>query len=296
MTVVVADAQACAAAASARAGVRIVELATVEQIADLAAVLQKVWQSPSVHHVADPGLVKALAHAGNYVVGAYRDRVLIGASWAFLGRHEPGTGPRYGGVGMIGEIHLHSHITGVLPGERGGVGYAIKQHQRAWALARGIAEVHWTFDPLIRRNAYFNMQKLGAEVTRYLPDFYGPMADGINTGDTTDRLYVVWPLESERAVEAAHGELPPVEAAGGALLWTQEGVPASRPLTEVLGADELLVATPGDAEGLRDSTPELAARWRHEVRSALGGALGAGYRLAGVTRDGRYLLRAATAS
>jgi predicted GNAT superfamily acetyltransferase len=289
--VVVADAQACAAAASARAGVRIVELATVQQITDAGAVLQKVWQSPSVHQVADPGLVKALAYGGNYVVGAYRERVMVGASWAFLGRHEPAGGPR-GGGGMLGEIHLHSHITGVLPGERGGVGYAVKQHQRAWALARGIAEVHWTFDPLIRRNAAFNLRKLGAEFTRYLPDFYGPMADGINTGDTTDRLYVCWRLASDRATAAAHGTPPagPAPQAPAALLERAGDEPVPQPAA--LGAEWLTVATPEDAERLRATDPELAGCWRRELRAALGGALAAGYRVVGVDSDGRYQLRA----
>jgi predicted GNAT superfamily acetyltransferase len=303
VTAVVADAQACAAAASARAGVRIVELTTVEQITELGAVLQKVWQSPSVHQVADPGLVKALAYAGNYVVGAYRDRIMVGASWAFLGRHEPSAGPRSGSTGMIGELHLHSHITGVLPGERGGAGFAIKQHQRAWALARGIREVHWTFDPLIRRNAHFNLHKLGAHVTGYLPDFYGPMADGINTGDTTDRLYVVWRLDSPAAVAAAHDEPPAAGAAQGTgpqllatgagepLLWSVDGEPVSRPLDELAGAPALLVETPQDAEELRASDPERSARWRQEVRFSLAMAFAAGYQLVGMTRDGSYELR-----
>jgi predicted GNAT superfamily acetyltransferase len=307
VTAVVADAQACAAAASARAGVRMVELATVEQIAELGAVLQKVWQSPSITQIADPSLVKALTYSGNYVVGAYRDRVMVGASWAFLGRHEPTTGPRAGGTGMIGELHLHSHITGVLSGERGGVGFALKQHQRAWALARGINEVHWTFDPLVRRNASFNLRKLGAQATRYLPDFYGPMTDGINTGDVTDRLYVRWRLDSPAAVAAAHVESPtapaaaaqgsgpeligPASGAGEPLLWTVDGEPVSRPLVELAGAPALLVDTPVDAEQLRVADPERAGRWRQEVRYSLSMALAAGYQLVGITADGRYELR-----
>ncbi len=289
---VVADAQACAAAASARAGVRVVELSTVAQIAALGTLLQDVWQARNVNQVADPGLVRALAHSGNYVVGAYRDGVLVGACWTFLGRHEPATGARAGGQGLIGEVHLHSHITGVLSSDRGGVGYAIKQHQRAWALARGINEVHWTFDPLIRRNAYFNLQKLGAHASRYLPDFYGPMDDGINTGDATDRLYAVWRLDSPRAVAAAQAPLPELAATGPVLLASDGDTPVSRSLDELSGAEELLVGTPEDVEKLRAVEPELATLWRRELRTALGGALAAGYRVAGVTVDGSYVLRA----
>lgn len=288
---VVADAQACAATASARAGVRVVEMSSVAQIAELGALLVEVWQAPNVNQVADPGLVRALAHAGNYVFGAYRDRALVGATWAFLGRHEPERGLSGTGQGMLGEVHLHSHITGVLPADRGGTGYALKQHQRAWALARGIGEVHWTFDPLIRRNAYFNVQKLGAVVTRYLPDFYGPMDDGINTGDTTDRLYAVWKLDSPLAVAAAQKPLPEPPGGGEMLLDEAEGIPVARPAQELAGAEQLLVATPPDIEQVRAKDAELAAGWRAAMRDALGGALASGYRVAGVDREGRYVLR-----
>ena len=79
---------------------------------------------------------------------------------------------------------------------RRNVGYALKLHQRAWALQRGIATITWTFDPLVRRNAYFNLAKLGVRATRYLPNFYGAMQDPINAGDDTDRLLVDWDLAS----------------------------------------------------------------------------------------------------
>ncbi len=56
----------------------------------------------------------------------------------------------------------------------------MKLHQRAWAIARGIPVIEWTFDPLVARNAYFNIRKLGAMPVEYLPNFYGIMGDGIN--------------------------------------------------------------------------------------------------------------------
>jgi predicted GNAT superfamily acetyltransferase len=289
--VVVADAQACAAAASARAGVRVVEMTTMEQITALGELLRDVWQAPDVSRVAEPGLLRALAHGGNYVVGAYRDRALVGATWAFLGRHEPEGGPRYAGTGMTGELHLHSHITGVPGGNRGrGVGYALKQHQRAWALARGIRQVRWTFDPLVRRNAYFNLRRLGAGIVRYLPDFYGPMNDGINAGDASDRLYVHWHLDAPEAVAAAHDPLAPAPARGEELLGVLGDEPTVRPLAELLGAEHLRVATPADIEKLRTGEPALAAAWRETMRTTLGGALAAGYRITGLTDSGAYQL------
>ena len=77
------------------------------------------------------------------------------------------------------------------------VGLALKQHQRRWALGRGIMTIEWTFDPLVRRNAYFNLVKLGARVVGYEPAFYGAMHDAFNDGDDTDRAVVRWNLEEK---------------------------------------------------------------------------------------------------
>ena len=87
---------------------------------------------------------------------------------------------------------MHSHITGVLPGlQSQGLGRLLKQHQREWALAREVGHITWTFDPLVARNAHFNLRVLGARVTEYLVDHYGPMDDGVNRGDETDRHHGV---------------------------------------------------------------------------------------------------------
>ena len=108
-------------------------------------------------------------------------------------------------------FHLHSHITGVDPRRQNkSLGFALKQFQRSWALARGTASIRWTADPLVRRNLYFNLCKLGATIVDYYPDFYGPLLDGVNGDGASDRVLLNWELASSRAVEAA--EQPPLEA------------------------------------------------------------------------------------
>ena len=77
-----------------------------------------------------------------------------------------------------------------------GIGRALKAHQREWAFAREVGTITWTFDPLIARNAHFNLAVLGARVTDYLVDHYGDMGDAINSGDESDRLHVAWHLAS----------------------------------------------------------------------------------------------------
>lgn len=223
-----------------------------------------------------PGeLMRMLAFSGSYVAGAYRDGDLVGVAVAVLGEHLPGHGP----------THLHSHVAGVAPEAQGSdIGFALKLHQRAWALARDIGVVTWTFDPLVARNAYFNLSKLGAHATRYLVDFYGEMVDGINAGQGSDRLLVEWQLDAPAVAAAAHGKPAVVDGADRALLDQQ--LRASMPA----GDGPLLCAVPDDIEGLRRREPERALAWRHAVRRALSGALDRGYRITGFARPGGYVL------
>jgi predicted GNAT superfamily acetyltransferase len=263
-----------------RQRLRIVELDSIDQHRMAADLLRRIWRAESDDQVITASMIRAFAVAGNYVVGAYRDGHLVGTAVAFLGRG-----------------HLHSHITGVdAGGQGGGLGYALKQHQRAWALRYGIGLVCWTFDPLVRRNAYFNLQKLGAVPAEYLPDFYGPMSDGINAGDATDRLYVCWELGSPRAVAAARGEpstvdLAALRAAGAVAVLDRSG---EEPVATSAETPVALVAVPADVEGLRLRDRALAGRWRYAVREALQGLLGQGYQITGMAREGFYVLERAT--
>ncbi|MEJ3745028.1 GNAT family N-acetyltransferase [Actinomycetes bacterium KLBMP 9797] len=245
--------------------IQIRELSDLDELAAAAELLRRIWRADSADQIVNAGMMRAFAHSGNYVAGAYRGAELIGV-----------------GVGFLGAGHLHSHVTGVVSGGQGaGVGYALKLHQRAWALARGIDAICWTFDPLVRRNAYFNLAKLGARATAYLPDFYGPMDDGVNARDASDRLYVRWEL-------AAPVGAPEVDHRGAAVLLGRAG--GDVPVPAAGSGPRLLIAVPADVEQMRRVEPGLAARWRIAVREAMTGALGDGYQIIGVTRDGWYVL------
>ena len=242
----------------------IVGLDTAAATHEVAALFDRIWRVSDGRHIIDPDMVRALAYTGNYLAGAYDGDTLIGALVGFFAE----------------DGHLHSHVTGIAPEYQGrGVGRALKQHQRDWTLARGRTAISWTYDPLVARNAYFNLHTLGAAVVEYLPDFYGAMDDGVNAGDATDRIYVLWQLDTQP---------PPAP--------TAEGVPAlldrvsDEPVRRTRRDGTLTVATPHDIEQLRATDPALAVRWRMAVRDALTGALAEGYRVDGITRDGRYLL------
>lgn len=268
------EAWAGADAAAAKHGVRVVELRRAAEHHAVAAVFARIWRAESVDTVINAGLLTALAHADGYVVGVYRDDELIG-----------------GAVGLRGVDHLHSHLTGVDQSGRG-LGAVVKQHQRAWCLTRGIPSVRWTFDPLVARNAYFNLHRLGAHAVGYLPDFYGPLPDGLNAGDATDRLYIWWELAAPAVIAAVAGQDVPVPPAPDAVtVVDRDPDQPDHPVSiEAPGGGPLRVAAPHDIESLRAADPALAAGWRRQVRAAMTTALDRGYRIAGITKDGYYIL------
>jgi predicted GNAT superfamily acetyltransferase len=104
------------------------------------------------------------------------------------------------GLKAGGKSYLHSHMLGVLPEYRDqGVGRSLKLAQRDEALARGIELIEWTFDPLEIKNAFFNVERLGAIVRRYVVNQYGTTTSRLHGGLPTDRCIAEWWIASERA-------------------------------------------------------------------------------------------------
>ncbi|MGJ5816173.1 GNAT family N-acetyltransferase [Paludibaculum fermentans] len=110
--------------------------------------------------------------------------------------------------------YLHSHMMGVLEPYRNlGVGRMLKLKQREEAQARGIGLVEWTFDPLEIKNAYFNMERLGAVVRRFVLNQYGTTTSHLHGGLPTDRCVAEWYIDSDRVNRIVTGqpyEKPPV--------------------------------------------------------------------------------------
>jgi len=221
-----------------------------DELAAASALLQQVWSSTVP--LVNVELLCAVTRSGGYVAVASVAGNLIGASFGFLARHRD-------------REALHSHVTGLLPGVRhSGVGRAMKYHQRDWAAERSIEWITWTFDPLVRRNAWFNIKVLGADVARYHENFYGPITDSINAHDESDRLLMAWSTSPDSAPE--------------------------RDL-RVAQSDRIeAIPTPPDIIAMRRADPDQAMRWRLEMRGSLGQRLSSGGRVIDFSRDGEYLV------
>jgi predicted GNAT superfamily acetyltransferase len=144
----------------------------------------------------------------------------------------------------------------------------------------------------VRRNAYFNLTKLGAEVTAYHEDFYGPMDDSLNRGDESDRCVLSWRLTGARARAAAMGAhlTEPSDALPDDAARILAAGAGGEPVCGTVSGDVLLAWVPEDISSMRARDPAEAQAWRSAARTTLGRALTGGYAAVGMLRSGWYVL------
>ncbi|WP_062207692.1 hypothetical protein [Demequina oxidasica] len=250
------------------------------------ALLEEIWGTKPV----EAALLVALEHGGGYAVVAVDARAEPAADRPNTGEHLV-VGAAAGFFATPLGVALHSHVAGVRPGlGRPGIGRALKLHQRAWCLDRGVTEVTWTFDPLVSRNAHINIVRLGAQIDEYLVDFYGNMPDGINAGQGSDRALVRWHLDRPYVSDSA--ELPASHAgAAPVLVVAPDGSPQANPTS---ASAAVTLAIPRDIEGLRATNPAQASAWRTALRDAMAPLLGDGWRVTGFEPQTGYLVERPT--
>lgn len=205
--------------------------------------------------------LRVIAHTGGMIMGGYEGDKLVAMAIAFATQTP---------------TCLWSHIVGVHPDYQSrGMGYAIKQEQRRWALANEYTQMRWTFDPARRRNAHFNFHLLGAYSARYHDHFYGDMQDALNRNVPSDRLEAVWDLEPTTRLPTLPGEI-------ASLLHCEQDHPQ---IAGIAHAAYHTVAIPYDYDAIKARDNELAVAWRVAMRAVLHPAFDAGYRLIDFVTD-----------
>ncbi len=221
-------------------------------------------------------MLRALQHAGGALIGAYDGEQIVGITLGFPAK-------------SADRWILWSHMTGVRRAYQGkNIGFELKRHQREWALANGFKEIRWTFDPLQRGNANFNLHRLGATAENYLVDFYGTMVDEINHANIpSDRVEGVWrlhdPLVAQRITSVLRNEPTPISP----FLLINHGLPEVISLGEA--APEYLVQIPRSLADL--PTSDALLKWRLALRETLTNAFERGYVAVDFTAENAYLLR-----
>jgi len=165
----------------------------IKEFESCVAIERAVWKSADLDVVPVPLFVVA-SETGGQVLGAFHGSELVGFTMAIAGVRR-------------GKPFLHSHMNAVLDRYRDhGIGRKLKLFQREDALARGVDLIEWTFDPLIMKNAYFNLMRLGAIARRYPPNIYGITTSPLHSALPTDRLVAEWHLRSPRVVRVLAGK------------------------------------------------------------------------------------------
>ncbi len=269
----------------------------LESLADLEqveAVEREVWGLAD-RDVTPLTLVIATKEAGSIWVGALDGPKLAGFAFGFLGMEH-------------GNLILHSHMLAVREPYRDlDLGYKLKLAQRERALAMGVHEMTWTFDPLQSRNAHLNFGKLGVVSDIYRIDFYGPETSSALHQNGTDRLWVRWPLASRRVRDRLQGKdyRPEVLDAFSRLqplvLFNGDGKPLRADLSAALARQRISIQIPSDIGAVEQKDFALAREWRHATRWAFTEALKAGFFVAEFCRTvrgqqgpGNYLLEKGT--
>lgn len=262
----VGDAWSMAHRAAAAAGVALRPLDRLEDADPILRVMIATWGE---HQLIPREMLRALGDSASPPYGAFDGDELIGyvLGWIALDAED----------GLV----IHSHMLATLPERRhGGVGYALKLAQRAEALDAGVGVARWTFDPVIARNAWFNLGKLGAVADRFERDYYGPMDDLVNRGERTDRLVVRWDLRS--SPRALAPEDAPI------VLDATDDVPAPR-IGELAPQGPVLVRVPRDHEALRADRADVARLWRDAVAEAIEACMASGRIARGFTPEAAYV-------
>lgn len=256
--------------------IRILE--SPEDMTSVEELQRAVWPGSETDVVPAHMLITAM-HNGGLVIGAFLEDRIIGFVFGFPGLEFVPDGPR--------PKHC-SHMMGIHPDHRdSGIGFALKRAQWQMVRHQGLDHITWTYDPLLSRNAYLNIAKLGAVCNTYRRSEYGEMRDELNAGLPSDRFQVDWWVNTRRVERRlskrprrplkldnfAKADLRPLYS-----LQSQSGNWARPPEHfSPLEGKLALAEIPSDFSALKDADFPLARDWRFFSREVFETAFAAGF-------------------
>jgi predicted GNAT superfamily acetyltransferase len=253
-----------------KAAIAIRDLDSFDDLRKVEALEKEVWALDD-RDVLPLTVTVASRAAGNIWIGAFDGPDLIGFVFGLLGMER-------------GRVMVHSHMLAVKDAYRDeNLGSKLKLAQRERALAMRIHEMTWTFDPLQSKNAHLNFTKLGVISDSYRIDFYGPETSSKFHRNSTDRLWVTWPMSSRRVqqrLQGINGRAETLDALSRLLpliRFNGNGKPVQTDLAEALSRQRIAIEIPSDIDLLERKDPDLAREWRASTRWAFTEALKAGF-------------------
>ena len=266
------------------------DLHTIEEFRQVVDLERAIWgYSDAADLVTVPVFVFTMKRGGILIAAVDEASKMVGFAYSVVGMKD-------------GQPMQWSHMTGVLPEHRGGLGLRLKLEQRKRAIERGYDLVEWTFDPMQAMNAHFNLFKLGAIVQEYAENFYGESTSALHRGTPTDRIIAHWRIREPHVVRriehASPVHLRSHEVSEARVANTTRLAGSVRePLSMDLNLDEarVQIEIPTGFTEMQRQNHELALRWRLDVRELFQTYLSRGYRAVdfALQREqgfGRYLL------
>lgn len=256
------------------------DLASIEDLTQAIKVEKEVWGSDDLDLMS---LTFAIAarEAGNLWIGAFDGPKLAGYAFAFHALED-------------GKPSLHSHMLAVREQYREyDLGTKLKLAQRERALALHLHEITWTFDPLQSKNAHLNFAKLGVVCDKYKVDFYGASTSSMLHQNSTDRLWVKWPIASRRVEDHLRGKdnraemLDALSTVQPLVRFNGEGKPARSDLAAALARQRASIEIPSNIGEIEQADPLLAREWRQATRWAFTESLKANFFVAEFCRTVR---------
>ena len=254
------------------AGIRIRPLASTDDYDEAVALQDEIWGAGFSDRVP-----ASILRVGQKVGGV--SAAAFDAGGRMLGFVFGLTGVR------DGRLAHWSDMLAVRESARGHrLGERLKHHQRDVLRAIGVETMYWTFDPLVARNAHFNLNRLGARIAEYVPNFYGSNTGSILHGALpTDRFVAEWPLgrSEDDAPRAAAARSRPSSDVGTTAIVEGGHVRIVDPLPDTA---HVLVPVPVDIEAALGASADEALAWRLATRQAMMHFLARGYRVVGFHR------------
>jgi len=253
-------------------------LSSYEEFTECVALQQHVWGEDFADCVP-ASLLMVNQKIGGLTAGAYDTE---GKLLGFV----------FGLTGVKDKQLVHwSHMLGVKEEVRDlGLGRRLKLYQREQLLDLGVKVIYWTFDPLVARNAHLNLNRLGVEITEYVPDMYG-----VDTGSklhhalSMDRFIVAWRIADEHVEQTIRGQVQTdIHSFASAPVMNIHALEDGSFVPfhgELLTLPKVRVEIPFDIQTVKAESVETATQWRATTRRAFMWYLEKGYKVKAFYRD-----------
>jgi predicted GNAT superfamily acetyltransferase len=253
-------------------GVTLRRLETIEEYEDAVALQDEIWGAGFSDRVP-AAILRVAQKVGGVSAGAFEE------SGRMLGFVFGLTGVRDGRL-----VHW-SDMLAVREDARGRhLGDRLKFYQRDLVRALGVNVMFWTFDPLVARNAHFNLNRLGAGIAEYVPNLYGSNTGSVlHGGLPTDRFIAEWDLSKPTTRRDNGAPRPSAQPSAAPLANLSSGglVGLVDPLPD---APRVRIQIPHDIELVHALGADTALAWRLATRDAFLHYLARGYRVVGFDR------------